>query len=572
MGVLLFVFLGRLSVSARFLLVLAVAFTVQAGISVTSLLDLKHSLVDDRKTEVKHLLEVAYSTVAFYHDQAQKGLMTDEAARRAAADAVRAMHYDGSNYFFIWDLNGTGIAHGAQPALEGKTFINSPDATKNPVVAYMVGKLIEVAKSDKKEGITTYRIPKGGQTVPLEKIAYSKLFEPWSWSIGTGAYVDDIDDTFRARALSALAVCIGLIVLAGAITFLIGRDMARAISQITAIMRELANGKTDIVIAHVERQDEIGSMARAVQVFKDNKILANKLADEKDTENRAKDQRARALETLNSRFETTASDLTSTLSLAAVNLRKSAETMFSTTEQMDQKSTTVRSAARQASTSVQTVASATEELSLSIDQIGARAIRASAIATKAAADANRTNEAVHALAADAQGIGRVLGFIQQIAQQTNLLALNATIEAARAGLAGRGFSVVAGEVKSLAAQTRDATEEIGTQIGKIQSVTGSVVEAIQDIVATIGEMDEIATDVASAVDQQRAATRAIAQNAQEASASALQVMQTIDNVEESSKATKLEANQVLDAAGQLSRQSDDLHVEFNKFIAGVRVA
>jgi methyl-accepting chemotaxis protein len=162
--------------------------------------------------------------------------------------------------------------------------------------------------------------------------------------------------------------------------------------------------------------------------------------------------------------------------------------------------------------------------------------------------------------------------IQQIAQQTNLLALNATIEAARAGQAGRGFAVVAGEVKSLAAQTRDATEEIGTQIAKIQLVTGSVVEAIQDIVTTIREMHEIAMEVASAVDQQRVATRAIAQNAQEASISALQVIQTIDNVEESSKATKTEANQVLDAAGQLSRQSDDLHVEFNKFIAGVRVA
>ena len=567
-------FLGRLSISARFLLVLAVTFTFQAGISVVSFLDLKHSLVEDRKSEVKHLLEAAYSTVAFYHDQARKGLMTDEAARRAAADAVRAMHYDGTNYFFIWNLNGTNIAHGAQPALEGRTFINSPDAEKNPVVSYMASRLIEVAKTDQKEGFTTYRIQKGGQgqTIPVDKIAYSRLFEPWGWSIGTGAYIDDIDDTFRTRALSALGLCIGLIALAGAITFVIGGDMARAMTKITAIMLELANGKTDIVIAHVGRQDEIGSMAKAVQVFKENKILANKLAGDREAENRAKDTRTKALEMLNSGFEATASALTSTLSSAAANLKKNAETMFSTTEQTDEKSTTVRYAARQASTNVQTVASATEELSLSIDQIGARAIRSSSIATKAAADASRTNEAVQTLAADAQGIGHVLGLIQQIAQQTNLLALNATIEAARAGQAGRGFAVVAGEVKSLAAQTRDATEEIGTQIAKIQLVTGSVVEAIQDIVTTIREMHEIAMEVASAVDQQRVATRAIAQNAQEASISALQVIQTIDNVEESSKATKTEANQVLDAAGQLSRQSDDLHVEFNKFIAGVRVA
>ena len=186
-------FLGRLSVSARFLLVLAIGFIFQAGISVGSLIYLKHSLMQDRISEVKHLLESAYSTVAFYHEQARKGLMTDAEARRAAAIAVRAMHYDGTNYFFIWDLNGTGIAHGARPELEGRTFMDSPDAEKNPVVAYMVSKLIEVAKSDQKEGVTTYRIPKAGQTVPLEKIAYTRLFEPWGWSIGTGAYVDDIE-------------------------------------------------------------------------------------------------------------------------------------------------------------------------------------------------------------------------------------------------------------------------------------------------------------------------------------------------------------------------------------------
>lgn len=118
---------------------------------------------------MKHLLQTAYSVVTFYHDQARKGLMTDAAARKAARDAVRAMHYDGNNYYFIWTLDGTGIAHGSHPEWEGKRFINSPDAVKFPGVSYMVTRLIEVAKSDKKEGLTTYRIPKFGQTTPLDK-------------------------------------------------------------------------------------------------------------------------------------------------------------------------------------------------------------------------------------------------------------------------------------------------------------------------------------------------------------------------------------------------------------------
>jgi methyl-accepting chemotaxis protein len=366
---------------------------------------------------------------------------------------------------------------------------------------------------------------------------------------------------------SALAIVGGLV-----LAVLIGRGIARPITQTTAIMRALANGRTDIVIPHVGRRDEIGAMAEAVQVFKENKVLADKLAGEREDEGRAKEQRAEALKVLNLHFEATSSALTSTLSSAAANLKESAEAMFATTDQAGQKSATVKSAARQASANVQTVASATEELSLSVDQIGDRTVRSSSIATKATADANRTNQAVQGLAGDAEEIGKVLSLIQQIAQHTNLLALNATIEAARAGEAGRGFAVVAGEVKSLAAQTGKATEEIETQITKIQLVTGNVLAAIQDIVATISEMNEIATEVASAVEQQRAATRAIAQNAQQAATGALEVMQAITGVEDASRATKMKANQVLDAASQLSRQSDDLHVEFDKFIAGVRHA
>jgi methyl-accepting chemotaxis protein len=221
---------------------------------------------------------------------------------------------------------------------------------------------------------------------------------------------------------------------------------------------------------------------------------------------------------------------------------------------------------------VQTVATATEELSKSTEEIGNRALRSSSIATKAAMDANQTNEAVQALVADAQEIGKVLSLIRQIAQQTNLLALNATIEAARAGEAGRGFAVVAGEVKTLAAQTGGATEEIETQIAKIRSVTTNVVEAIQKIVATIGEMNEIATEVASAAEHQRAATRDIARSAQQASISALEVIQMIATVENSSRATKTEANLVLDAATRLSHQSGNIHIEFDKFIAGIRAA
>ncbi len=270
-------FLTRLSVSARFLLVLAIGFTFQAGISAVSLLDLKNSLMQDRVSEVKHLLEAGYSTVVFYHNQVGKGLMTDAEARQAAVNALRAMRYDEKNYYCIWDLNGTGIAHGGRPELEGKTFMNSPDAKKNPVVANMVSKLLSVAKSDKKEGAISYRIPKAGQTIPIEKVAYTRLFEPWGWSISTGAYVDDIEDAFRSRALWALWVFIGLIAVASAITFIIGRDLAHAMNRLSRRVTSVAKGELDGEVPDVQRADEVGVMARALLVLRDTSREAAEL-------------------------------------------------------------------------------------------------------------------------------------------------------------------------------------------------------------------------------------------------------------------------------------------------------
>ncbi len=366
---------------------------------------------------------------------------------------------------------------------------------------------------------------------------------------------------------SASLIIVGLI-----LALVIGRSIVRPIRQITAVMEQLAAGTIGVEIPAVGYRNEIAAMVNAVRVFRDNKINADRLAQENETGRRAKEDRARTLQALNLRFEATATALTSTLRTAATSLKQNAEVMFATTTQAGEQSGTVKTVAQRASANIETVATATEELSASIEAISDSAARSSQLSTKTTEDAQSTNHAVQALATDAREIERVMSLIKEIAQQTNLLALNATIEAARAGQAGRGFAVVAGEVKALAAQTGTATQEIEAQISRIQAVTAKVVAAIQGIIVKIGEMNAIATQVAVAVDQQRNATRTIAQNAQQALASAVEVVRAVSSIEDTSAATKLEANQVLDAAGQLSRQSDDLHIEFDKFIADVRVA
>ncbi len=215
-------------------------------------------------------METAFTTVAFFHDQADKGLMTDAAARKMAADAIRAMHYDAGNYYFIWTLEGTGVAHGSHPEWEGQNFVDGSGAPANPVVGLMVSRLLDVAKSDKKEGVTSYRIQRPGQSAPIDKISYTKLFEPWGWSIGTGAYVDDIEASFWKESIAALKVFGALIAVAGLLTFLIGRNLARALNRLSERVASVANGEFGGEIPGTERNDEVGVMARALLVLRDN--------------------------------------------------------------------------------------------------------------------------------------------------------------------------------------------------------------------------------------------------------------------------------------------------------------
>jgi diguanylate cyclase (GGDEF)-like protein len=252
------------------MLVLAIGIVFQASISFVSLIKLKQSLLHDRAVEVQHLVDTAYSTVAFYQDQEARGVLSDADARKAASDAVRAMHYDGTNYFFIWTMDGVGVAHGSHPEWEGRNFLQPPDSLSRPGVSYMVSKLIEASKQASGTGYTTYKIPRPGQPVPLDKLAYTRVFKPWGWSIGSGVYTDDIDAAFRAETFSLLRVLALLIALAGVITFLLGRNLSRAISQLTAGVALVANGDFDGEVPGIDRTDEVGVMARALLVLRDN--------------------------------------------------------------------------------------------------------------------------------------------------------------------------------------------------------------------------------------------------------------------------------------------------------------
>ena len=393
------------------------------------------------------------------------------------------------------------------------------------------------------------------------------------------ALVEDVNgrrastDSLLATTSLVQEVLAGVGLLIGvALAFLIGRAIVRPITGMTDAMGRLAGGDRTVEVPARDGVGEIGAMARAVEVFKQNAIDADRLAGEQEAERASKAQRASRLEALVMAFETKVGNLVSVLSSASNEMEGTAQSMSSTAAQTNQQAATVAAAAEEASAGVQTVASAAEQLTSSIGEISRQVAQSAKITQQAVSDARRTDGIVRALAEGAQKIGDVVGLITNIAGQTNLLALNATIEAARAGDAGKGFAVVASEVKSLAQQTGRATEEISAQIGQIQAATGEAVQAIVGITGIIEEVSAIAASIASAVEEQGAATAEIARNVQQTAASTQDVTTNIAGVSQAANDTGAAAGQVLSAAGSLSRQAEELASEVSGFVAGVRAA
>ena len=352
----------------------------------------------------------------------------------------------------------------------------------------------------------------------------------------------------------------------------IARGIARPLTLMAGVMTRLAGGDKSVMVPARDNRDEIGDMARAVELFKDNAIKGETLAAEQDAERVVKEARALRLADLVRGFEVQVSGMVGQLSSSSTELEATAQSMATTAQQTNQQATNVAAAAEEASAGVQTAAAAAEQLTASIAEISRQVTQAAQVSDRAVSDATRTDQIVRALAEGAQKIGDVVGLISSIAGQTNLLALNATIEAARAGDAGKGFAVVASEVKSLANQTAKATDEIGGQIAHIQATTQEAVAAIHGIAITIGEVSSIATAIAAAVEEQGAATAEIARNVQQTAGSTQDVTSNIAGVSVAANSTGAAAGQVLSAAGDLSRQAELLTREVGQFVAGVKAA
>jgi methyl-accepting chemotaxis protein len=391
-------------------------------------------------------------------------------------------------------------------------------------------------------------------------------------NVGADKAAKEAADSYSSAFWMMLSL-LGAAILAGiAVSFYVVRDVSHGIASIVHPMQALGRGELSAEVPHRGEHTEIGTMADALQVFKEA-LIAKKAADEAaaaDAE--AKIERGRRVDSITRDFESMIGEIVETVSSASTQLEASAGTLSSTAERSQQLTTAVAAASEEASTNVQSVASATEEMASSVNEISRQVQESARMATEAVDQARKTNDRVSELSKAASRIGDVVELINTIAGQTNLLALNATIEAARAGEAGRGFAVVASEVKALAEQTAKATGEIGQQITGIQAATQDSVGAIKEISGTIERLSEISSTIAAAVEEQGAATQEISRNVQQAAQGTQQVSSNITDVQRGAGETGSASSQVLAAAQSLSGDSNRLKLEVGKFLTSVRAA
>jgi methyl-accepting chemotaxis protein len=557
-----------MTVGRRIYGLICLSFVGLLGVAFFESRELASSLDQQKQIELRHLGELALGIVKEEHAAAQKGGVSDADAQKRAMARIGALRYGNNDYFWINDMHPKMVMHPIKPEMNG----NDLSTYKDPNGKLLFVDFVDAVKKSG-SGFVPYEWPKPGFDKPQPKLSYVVGFAPWNWLVGTGVYIDDLKAQTWASTQRSLIVAGVILLFMLAVSIFVARSVTGPLRRMTAAMNDLASGNLAVEVPGVGRGDEVGEMAKAVEIFKSNAVARQSLEiEQRAAETRAVASRKSDMNKMADDFEAAVGRIVETVSSASGQLEVSAGTLTATAERAQELTTAVAAASEEASTNVQSVASATEEMASSVTEISRQVQESARMANDAVDQARVTNDRVSELSKAATRIGDVVELINTIAGQTNLLALNATIEAARAGEAGRGFAVVASEVKALAEQTAKATGEIGQQISGIQAATQESVNAIQAISGTIEKLSEISSTIAAAVEEQGAATQEISRNVQQASMGTQQVSSNIGDVQRGASETGSASSQVLAAAQSLSGDSNRLKLEVGRFLDSVRAA
>jgi len=488
--------------------------------------DQHFTLLAERQQKTRNLVEVPYSILEKQYKLEADGKISRADAQKQAMEAIRAMRYEGNNYFWINDERPTMIMHPMKPALEGTDLSSFKDPSGTAV-------FVEFVKASQAAGggYVYYLWPKPGKEQAVAKLSFVRRFTPWGWIIGTGIYIDDVSAAWRKSALTATLLAFACMVPLVVISLATSRSTLRRLHGLTERFRDVAEGEGDLTKRMpMVALDEIGELAKWFNVFLD------KLQD-----------------TIRS-----IANATHQVAGASENVSHANQQITASSEETSAQARVVSNATVQVSQNLQTVATGADEMGSTIKEIAKNATEAARVATGAVKVAANANLTVSKLGDSSTEIGQVIKVITSIAQQTNLLALNATIEAARAGEAGKGFAVVANEVKELAKETAKATEDISRKIEAIQTDTKAAVTAIAEIGDVINQINGISNTIATAVEQQNATTNEMARNVSEAANGSGEITSSIAGVAQAAENMSRGASDTQKATQQLVETSTDL--------------
>ena len=529
---------------------------------------MQRRLLADQVDKMHAVAEAAAGLAQTLQASVAAGRLTRAEALGAFRAALHVMRFGAPDEYLLAQTDdGTIVAHGANPKLEGKLTASHDAAGRSTAV------LIAAALGAADSGVIAYLATRSGAAEPQEKLSAVVRFRPWGINILAGTWIDGMQAVFAANWHLLVMIGGAVSVVLFALILAISREIMKSFNGLCASMTALASGRLDVEIRGAGRFGEIGAMADAVQVFKTNMIEAERLRGARDTEKqRAEEERRRTMAHLADRFEADVGAIVEQAASAAQDLQATSAAMAETSGGTSQQSARAAAASLQATQNVQNVAAATEQLSASIREISGQIAHAAGFTQKSAQLTEDSNHQMQGLAVTAEKINDVVRIITDIAGRTNLLALNATIEAARAGDAGRGFAVVAGEVKALAMQTGAAMERIAQQVHNIQEATGEAVGSLRNVTATINQVSATATAIASSVEEQGAATQEISRNVQQAALGTRDAANDIALVSQAAAHTGAAADNVLSAAGVLLQNSRKLKEQVGLFLHEVRAA
>ncbi len=562
--------LQRLSIGQKLLLIVALFSTVLVAVTSFMLLDMKTGMLEDRKAKLRVLVEAAVNTINRYGDLAASGQMPVEDAQKAALATVAGMNFDGKNYFFVFDRSGILKMHPSRKGDIGHSMLDPKQETS----ANYIGYLDAATKQAPLEGFSVFIGRRPGSTVnDTPKLFLSSFDKHWNWVVTTGLFLDDINAVFYSRALWTAGFVVAGLALSLLLTMLLGRSITRPLNRTVTALEQLGAGRFDAEMAHDASKTEIGRLSRAFLQFRDKMKETEALrARQMQSEERARVERREAMVRVADEFDAAVGSVVESLfadvertSQTVAQLSRSAEASSAGTGRVD-------GAASSVSANVQTVAAATQQLSASIGEIGRQIHMTRDIARQTRDTSAQTEQRVAKLSDSVEAIGEIIEIINSIAEQTNLLALNATIEAARAGEAGRGFSVVASEVKALASQTTKATEDIRRNIEAVRDATREAVDAVRAISTSINGLDESAGTIAAAVEEQNAATAEISRNTAVTAEQTRDITLAITEVAKSMSSTDRAAHEVEQYSTAMRGRFEDMRREVHAFLGRIRAA